>query len=124
MTRNSHELEAALSRALRAVPSGLAGGVGEVADDVAASVSTAGGGIPAPPGQAPHLQSGQLASSIEGKSSGTRGTVSAGAPQAEFQEFGTSEMEPRPFFVSGVRESARRVVPKEVGQAIVRAQRK
>lgn len=123
-TRNADAIYKALFRAQRSLPGAMADATDQVATDVRESVSVPGGGVHAAPGQAPRLQSGELAESIQGKSKGTSGTVSAGAEHAEYQEFGTTEMEPRPFFAEGVRRSANKHLPDKVGKAIVDAQRR
>jgi HK97 gp10 family phage protein len=122
--KNADAIARALERALGALPGALSDAVSEVADDVRQSVSRPGGGTPAAPGEAPHLQTGELAASIKGTSKGTTGRIEVDAQHGQYQETGTSDSEPRPFFRDGVLKSANTKVPKTVGDRIIKAERK
>ena len=58
------------------------------------------------PGEMPALDTGALAASIQTDVTGTKGTVYTNQEYAEYLEYGTSNMEPRPYMTPAA-ESAR-----------------
>lgn len=69
------------------------------------------------PGEPPHKRSGELEESVhEVRLSRGKYQIVVSAPHGYFLEFGTSTMEPRPFFVSTVKKhlsEARRIIVLE-----------
>ena len=58
------------------------------------------------PGEMPAIDTGALAASIQTDVTGTKGTVYTNQEYAEYLEYGTSNMEPRPYMTPAA-ESAR-----------------
>lgn len=67
-------------------------------------------GHPSEPGMIPHIQTGTLKRSINWKRSGKfRRRVGTGVKHGLWLEFGTRNMEPRPFLVPAIRRNKTRV---------------
>lgn len=106
--------------------------VGAAARDIVAKVghdieadskaSMVGGGsphVPSAPGQPPHVDTGNLRNSIRfGLTGEASGEVAVGAEYAEFLEFGTSRMAPRPFMTPAVDRVAGKL--EAIGAELVR----
>ena len=106
--------DAAVQQAIRVgVANGLDAASKRVADDLAALISTPGGGKPSPPGDAPNLQTSTLRNSIRRSVDRVAliATVDLEAPYAAALEYGTSRMAPRPYVRRTVLASAGKLAP-------------